>query len=426
MNPGQFQGIFTLAHPLLWNGCALPATPDQAPMHRILQEIMQTQIKRTAFRPAAASLTLALALALARIGSAEAQSYTLVDLTPNAGNGVATGISAGVAAGYSATAIFSSLTHALLWDGTGATDLHPTAFDLPASGTPGRSSVLDINGNLQVGWAAGSSTGNRTIPMAWRGSADTATTLAIPFTNYGGQATATDGTQIAGYAIPSNSDGTAQGPARGIVWDAASGAPVDLGDGGNGAMVYGVGGGQQVGYVIKKQASAALWRGTEKSLVVLHPTGAITSVANDTDGTRQVGYAGYDVRVRQEAAKGNKTARFNYAMVWNGTAASATSIHPYPVNSLPGINLSQSYALGVNGSWIVGYAGDQTKFGSPAYSHAIVWDAEYQSTDLNAYLPAGFVGAQATSVDANGNVSGFMAKSDGTRHAVVWLLNPAQ
>jgi hypothetical protein len=386
---------------------------------------MQTQNQRSAFRPAA-SLPLTLALALAKIAAAQAQTYTLVDLTQSAGNGVATGISGGVAAGYSANAIFSSLSHALLWDGAGTTDLHPTGFDLPAPGTPGRSAVLDINGNLQVGWAAGSSTSNRPIPMLWRGSAATATTLAIPFSNFGGQATATDGTQIAGFSYGLAEDGITQGPAHALVWDAASGTPIDLGDAGNGAMAYGVGGGQQVGYVIKKQASAALWRGTDRSLVVLHPTGAVISVANDTDGTRQVGYAGYDVRVRQEAAKGNKYARFNYAMVWNGTAASATSIHPYPVNNLPGINLSQSYALGVNGSWIVGYAGDQTKFGSPAYSHAIVWDAEYQSTDLNAYLPAGFVGAQATSVDANGNVSGFMAKSDGTRHAVVWLLNPAQ
>ncbi len=83
--------------------------------------------------------------------------------------------------------------------------------------------------------------------------------------------------------------------------------------------------------------------------------------------------------------------------------------------------LSHSYALALNGSRIVGYAGDQSKFGTPAYSHAIVWDANYESVDLNAFLPAGFVGAQALAVDADGNIAGFMAKADGTRHAVLWV-----
>ena len=149
-------------------------------------------------------------------------------------------------------------------------------------------------------------------------------------------------------------------------------------------------------------------------------------MANDTDGARQVGYAGYDVRVRQEAAKGNKNQRFNYAFVWTGTAASALNIHPYPVNNLPGISLANSFAIALKGPWIVGYAGDQSKFGTPAYSHAIVWNENFESIDLNAFLPVGFVGAQATSVDANGNIAGFMAKADGTRHAVVWLLDAAQ
>lgn len=355
-----------------------------------------------------------------------AQSYTLVDLTPNAASGVATDISSGTVAGSSAAGIFSPASHAQLWDGLVAADLHPAFLDDAANKIVGRSAILGGSANLQVGWGAGATTGSRLAPMLWRGSAASATTLAIPFVNAGGQATATDGSQIVGYGTALNRDGTAFGPSRGIVWDAATGAATDLGDGGNGAQVYGVGGGQQVGYVIKSLATAALWKSSSKSLVTMQPNGAVMSVANATDGQRQVGYAGYDIRVRVEAAKGNKDARFYYATVWTGTAASAINIHPYPVNSLPGVTLSHSYALNLNGQWTVGYGGDQSKFGTPAYSHALVWDANYQAVDLNAFLPEGFVGAQALSVDANGDVSGFMSKADGTRHAVVWILNPAQ
>ncbi len=359
-------------------------------------------------------------------GAAQAQTYTVIDLTPNSGNAVAEGISGGVAAGHSAGPIFGTQSRAVLWDASGEIDLHPSLLDDPTTGSIGRSTIGDIAGNLQVGAGVGRSTANLMVPMLWRGSAASATMLGIPFTHFGGQAYATDGSQIVGYAVGLDRDGTVQGPSHAMLWDAASGTPVDLGDAGTGAMAYGVGGGAQVGYVIKGMANAALWRGSSRSLVVLHPKDAVLSVANATDGVRQVGYGGYDVRVRAEAAKGNKTQRFNYAFVWSGTAASAVNIHPYPLNNLPGVALSQSIALGLNGSWIVGYATDPAKTGTPAYNHAIVWSQDFQSVDLNAFLPDGFVGAQALSVDASGNVCGFMSKADGTRHAVVWVPTAAQ
>ena len=360
--------------------------------------------------------------------NAKAQSYTVIDLTPGAGNATATSVSGGVAAGSSAAGIFSTAARAMVWDASGATDLHPASLDDAATGITGRSYIYSISGNLQVGSGAGPTTANRLTPLLWRGTAASAVALPVPFTNFGGQAQSTDGIQIVGYATGQDKDGAAiAGPAHAMLWDAATGTATDLGDGGGGAMAYGVGGGQQVGYVIKTQASAALWRGSRQSLVSLHPKGAVVSVASDTDGTRQVGHAGYDIRVRQEAAKGSKYQRFTYATLWTGTSLSAVGIHPYPVNMPAGVNFTQSYALGINGTQIAGYAGDQNKFGTPAYSHAIVWDvATLESVDLNAFLPAGFVGAQATSVDAAGNVSGFMAKADGTRHAVIWIPATAQ
>lgn len=380
-------------------------------------------------RIAVAVAASALAASLAGSpSSTQAQTYTVVDLSPAAGNAVATEITEGFVAGYASPGIFGTAYRATLWDGASVVDLHPSVLvDDSATGTVGRSFIQGGAPGIQVGWASGTITTGRPAPVVWHGTAESAQILAIPFTNFGGQAQATDGTQIVGYATGLDRDGTTIGPAQAMVWDATTGAAVSLGDGGNASIAYGVGNGVQVGYVNKGQAAATLWRGTRQSQISLHPKNAVVSVANATDGVRQVGYAGFDIRVRQEAAKGNKDKRFNYAHVWTGSASSALNIHPYsPLNTPVGVTLAQSYALGMQGSWIVGYAGDDTKFGTPAYSHAIIWDANYEAIDLNAYLPAGFVGAQATSVDAAGHVSGFIAKADGTRHAAVWLRTGAQ
>jgi hypothetical protein len=343
---------------------------------------------------------------------AQAQTYTAIDLSPATRYSSAYTISGGIAAGYVSATAFSGAVRAALWDGFNGVNLHPSFLDDVASGIQGRSSVQGNAGNLQVGWGAGPSTNNRSVPLTWIGSAESATTLTVPFAGTNAQASATDGTQIVGYGTPLNRDGTTTGPFRAVLWDVASGAAVDLGDGGGGAQALGVGGGQQVGYVVKSLQNAALWKGSANTLVVLHPKNAVVSVAFGTDGVSQVGYSGYDVRVRVEAFKGLKDKRFNYATVWNGSAASALNIHP--------AGYGNSFATAVKGSWIAGYASDETRFGTPGYYHAIVWDSSYQSTDLQSYLPAQFVGSQALSVDESGNVSGVALTADGQRHAIVW------
>lgn len=371
------------------------------------------------------SLVVASLVALAAL-PAGAQHYTLIDLTPAAGNAAATDISGGIAAGYASPGIGGTEYRATLWDGVNSLDLHPSVLVDSVTGAIGRSFIQGGAVGIQVGWASGAVTAGRLVPVAWRGTAESAAFLSIPFVNFGGQAHATDGDQIVGYATGQDRDGTTIGVAQAMVWDVVTGEGVSLGDAGSASFSFGVGGGVQVGYVTKNQANAVLWRGTRESQVSLHPKDAVLSVANATDGVRQVGYAGFNIRVRREAAKGNKDKRFNYAHVWTGTAASALNIHPSPVNNLPGINLTQSFALAMNGPWIVGYAGDEAKFGTPAYSHAIVWNENFESIDLNDYLPEGFVGAQAGAVDADGNVSGFIAKADGTRHAAVWVRRVAE
>ncbi|WP_374087263.1 hypothetical protein [Methylomicrobium lacus] len=379
---------------------------------------MQTRIGTVRHASPMILLLTAVVLATAT-GAVQAQTYTSIDLTPNSPLSTANGISTGGAAGYSAdTASFGAI-RATFWEDANQIDLHPAFLDDPVKAVKGRSSVQGSADALQVGWGAGPGTNNRSVPLVWTGTAASATTLPLPFDNAGGQALATDDSQIVGYGTPLIKDGTAFGPPHAVVWDAMTQAAIDLGDAGNGAQAIGVGGGLQVGYVIKGTANAALWSGSAKSLLVLHPKDAAASVAYGTDGVLQVGYSGYDIRVRSEAPKGNKDKRFNFATVWSGTAASALVIHPYP--------FTHSYAAAVNGPWIAGYAGDDSKRSTPAYYHAIVWDStNYQPTDLNTYLPAAFVGSQAFSVDAQGNVAGVALTADGQRHAVVWMLDPAQ
>ena len=340
-------------------------------------------------------------------------SYTAVDLTPTA-SGSALTASGGQAAGFTGSVPNAFTGRATLWTGDGPIDLHPAFLD----GAGARSQVNGFAGNLQVGIGAGTSTGNRNVPIAWSDSADSATLLSIPFVNAGGQANATDGTQIVGYGIPLARDGTTIGAAHGLIWNVATGAVTDLGE----ANVLDVAGGVQAGAVSKGVSNAVLWRGT-KNYTLLHPKNAVVSVANGTDGVRQVGYAGFDIRVRVEAANGNKDRRFNYAHVWTGTAASALNIHPYASNA-DGKLLDHSYALKVKGQYIVGYANVSTGTTTIGLARAIVWDSNYQATDLQAFVPAGFVSSVAYGVDESGNIAGVMTKADGTRHAVLWIPNP--
>ncbi|MBS0660618.1 MAG: hypothetical protein JSR82_20550 [Verrucomicrobia bacterium] len=339
-------------------------------------------------------------------------AYTAVDLTPNA-SGAASAVSGGVAAGYTGSVPAAFTGRATLWTGDGAIDLHPAFL----AGAGARSAVQGSAADLQVGSGADVSTLNRLVALVWRNSAASAAQLPTPFANAGAQATATDGVQIVGSATPYIRDGTTLGPARALVWDAASGAVTDLGEG----TPFDVRAGQQVGIVFRNLATAVVWQST-RNYTQLHPRNAVVSYANGTDGVRQVGYAGFDLRVREEATRGNKEKRFNFAHVWTGTAASALNIHP-STSSADGALLEHSYAQKVRGPWIVGHATTKATATTPARFRALVWNANYEATDLNAFLPPEFIHAQAVAIDEAGNIAGVMWKADGTRHAVAWLPN---
>jgi uncharacterized membrane protein len=118
------------------------------------------------------------------------------------------------------------------------------------------------------------------------------------------------------------------------------------------------------------------------------------------DGAQQVGIS----RV------GNLTPF--HAMLWNGTAASATDLHP------AGSAFSDTIAYATDGTHQVGY-GDIAQGFAP---HALLWSGSAASVfDLQSVLPANFVYSQASSI--NGNlIYGWAQDVNSNYHAIVWTI----
>ncbi|MBB6048269.1 hypothetical protein [Armatimonas rosea] len=340
-------------------------------------------------------------------------AYQAIDLTPSGGTAAANGIFAGQAAG-SLTSAGSS--HAALFSQDGTTlDLHPSFLNTAT--VVGRSTLLAQAEGYQVGSGTGTATNNRLAALCWTGTAESASVLFVPFDHYGAQANAVGGGQIVGQAqsITTKREVISYGPQHALLWDAASGAVTDLHPGGNGTVALGVGGGKQVGYEIKSEASAVVWSGSARSMVSLHPAPYDASVASATDGLSQVGYAGVDVQIYVE--KRGRRVRFNYAMLWSGTATS--------FQTLDSSSFRDTYATGVSGSVICGTGAIGIPTGTITSRHAIAWTgASHTLTDLHRLLPAGFASSTATGVDAQGNISGTATLPTGERHAIVWVPVP--
>jgi len=301
--------------------------------------------------------------------------------------------------------------HPVFWTGNSCVDVHPAL--LLGNAPDATSTIKGRAGNLQVGWGIGPTTRMRSAPIAWHGTAQSAAFLAVPFTTYGAQALATDGVQIVGFATAYN--GRNGGLDHALIWNATNGTVIDLGAGGNGAQALSAAHGQQAGFTTRLSGPVAtIWAGTAASQIVLHPdNGAVTSQISATNGLRQVGFCGFDANVVDEATHGRTMKRIDYAFVWDATVARAHSIHP--------TGFRQSYATSINGSSIVGYAYNGYESDNVATCHAILWNSRLQPIDLNRFLPAGFTGAMANSIDAEGTIAGTIFTEDGSRHAALWM-----
>jgi len=164
----------------------------------------------------------------------------------------------------------------------------------------------------------------------------------------------------------------------------------------------GVSSGQQVGYgdgsATGGQWHALLWQGTANSVVDLHPSGLIWSVAVDISGSQQVGW-GY-----------GSTIGGQHALLWWGTPDSVVDLHP--------IGFGSSRAHGVSGTQQVGY-GVHIVTGE---AHALLWSGTAGScVDLN---PSGFIGSVAWGV-SGGQQIGYGWLDSTTPHALLWRGTPS-
>jgi hypothetical protein len=362
----------------------------------------------------------------ARAQTAMPQQFTFVDLTPSGMSGAAQKIDLGQTVGSVGGfqgGVVAPASHAFLWiDGALApVDLHPSFIDFPALNAAGNSFALATDGAIQVGYGIGAATGQRTIALRWSGTAASAEVLAPPFDYHNSKALGTCRGQTVGFGttvVPVNGRGTVRevgGPWHAVLWNAGSTIGADLNNGAEATVAVDCDSGRQVGYGGKMDVSgnvvetkAMMWFGNRNDFIWLHPNGFASSQAVAISGINQVGHA--EIQFLQN----NKPAFNSRAVIWSGTAASMVELR------LPGGFIFNYFATGVSNGRVVGYGIDTTT----SQSHALYWaTATTPVVDLNQFLPAGFTGAVANSIDANGRIVG-TAFQDNQQHAVVWVPTP--
>ena len=166
--------------------------------------------------------------------------------------------------------------------------------------------------------------------------------------------------------------------------------------------------GQQVGYISNASypygetfsyhalSHAVMWTGTAASAVDLNPAGYTASEALATNGTQQAGWA-----------YSSLPAASQHAALWSATAASFLDLHPaaYSDSRITALTATQQ----VGDGW-VGPMG-----GPGSVRHALVWSGTPESViDLNQFLPAGYIHAVATGIDAGGKVVGYAYNTPAT------------
>lgn len=330
------------------------------------------------------SIRFALIATMAVFAAASHAQYVVTDLNPAGANdswGYSTGN--GSQAGY---ATFAGTYKAGYWNGTSGSyvSLHGAGYD--------HTFALSMDGNTQVGYGMGPATGGWGQALGWNGTAASMVNInPVGFSS--SAAVSISGSSIVGYGQDTNNRYQA------LLWSGLNNSPTILTPANqDNAFAISVNGNIQVGYVngapTGNKDQAVLWQGTAASVVDLHPTGYDYSYAFSTSGNMQAGQV-------VDSSFGM------HAGMWMSSATSFVDLHP--------TGADYSSANGTNGSSQVGYA---VYSGT---SHAILWNGSAASAvDLNAFLPSGFVGAEAYSIAANGDILGYAYTSTGRTHAVTW------
>ncbi len=319
--------------------------------------------------------------------------YTVIDL----GRGILNGAYVGTDGTPRQVGIASTQTagsQPLIWSGQTANpvDLQPSQY-LFGDALGG---YISGGTDFQVG-----EVGNpQNIHAAfWAGSAATFVDLGV-------------GGAVGGYGTPGGGEQVGfDGNNRPILWKGTPASALDLTPTGHtGGFVYGgywtQQGSRQVGQV---DGHAVIWSGTPDSASDINPSGYSGSLARAgaltlSGGDSQVGYA---------LPTG---ANFNgrHAIYWAGDAGSAIDISP--------AGAAYSEAKATNGSMIVGF---DSLVSTGSFYRAVAWTGpdRLQAIDLHALLPAGeFETSVATGIDANGNIVGYAAFSNGQTDLILWAV----
>ena len=341
-------------------------------------------------------------------------SYVFVDLNPAAGtasNSFATASGLQVGQIWTDPTSATVTPHAAMWSGSAAsyTDMQPAGATKSAiNGTDGLSQVGIVDGNAAL----------------WQGSVASFVNLHPAGFLYSFATAVSGNTQVGcGDQLVTLHGGgittTGAGPYHALIWTGSAASVVDLqpGSGFDGTCILGLSGSQQVGYGLKGGTSnAVLWNGTAKSIVNLHPSSFYNfSQAFGTDGVNQVGFATYDVQINK------RRIGHSIAIMWSGTAASATFLGPTG-------GFQDSVATGIGSGHQVGYLANLLG-GDASVRHAFVWTGNASAgVDLHQFAPAGYVSSMATSIDpVTGVITGSATSNpaDNTQtHAVMWIPIP--
>lgn len=171
----------------------------------------------------------------------------------------------------------------------------------------------------------------------------------------------------------------------------------------NAQLIVGFGQGSRTG----RRDHALLWTGsTSASAFDIHPDSIVgeagCSYAHSVSEGCIVGYG-----------RGQRTREFSHALLWKEpVAATAVDLHP---THLLGAH-SCSFAHAINGKRVVGFGRGA---GTQHADHALLWTGPNSTDviDLHQFAPAGSRSSRAYSVDAKGNIVGWI---DG--QAALWQL----
>lgn len=345
-----------------------------------------------------------------RAGALQQSEYQVVVLTAPApltdseGRGVGAGQAVGT--GRIPDSTYPTDTHAVMWNpgSNVGVDLHPTDFRF--------SRALDTNAKQQVGSGNGPPTNFAQHALLWNGSAASYADLH-PTTGTWNDSIARG---IAGDQQVGNinlfyqgNESSPQSIIHAALWRGTAASLVDLHPSATGctrSYANDTDGSRQVGYCEFTSGTtpyrAILWSGTAESAVVLHPSGFSHSFAEGVSGSEQVGYA-------FNTLEGDGYSR---ALLWHGTAASVVSLHP------TGYLATTAYAT--NGVNEVGSGGPPD---NPYASHALRWSGTANSVvDLHILLPVEFSQGNsiAYDIDAAGNIVGLAQRPDGSTLGILW------